>query len=82
MALSAPPPRPLEPMDRQRLEARLERIAFHNFQDRTFDRMEMRYLSGLASNYFLLLADVYDEPTMERILQKEPDCMCVLPSRA
>ena len=64
-------PRRLEPMDRLRLEERLTRIAREQFRGRTFDRLETRYLSGLASNYFLLLADVYDESTIDRILDDE-----------
>ncbi|MGD8374684.1 MAG: AAA family ATPase [Acidobacteriota bacterium] len=61
-------PRPLEPLDRIRLEHRLTRIGAERLQGRSLDRLEARYLSGLASNYFLLLADVYDELTIDRIL--------------
>jgi len=65
--------RPLEPLDRQKLQSRLETITRDEFTARTFDRLETRYLSGVAANYFLLLADVYDVPTIERILRREPN---------
>jgi len=62
----------LVPIDRRRLEERLEKITHDHFHGRAFDRREMRYLSGLASNYLFLLADLYDQPTIERIMQDDP----------
>jgi hypothetical protein len=62
----------LVPIDRRRLEERLEKITRDHFHGRAFDRREMRYLSGLASNYLFLLADLYDQPTIERIMQDDP----------
>jgi MoxR-like ATPase len=63
--------RPLEPIDRRCLEERLARIVERRIPGRILDSAEMRYLSGLAANYFLLLADVYDGPTIDRILHQE-----------
>lgn len=61
----------LAPLDRIRLEKRLEEITEEYFGEATFDHFEMRYLSGLAANPFLLLADFYHEPTIDRILKPE-----------
>ena len=43
--------RPLEPLDRQKLQNRLEAITREEFTARTFDRLETRYLSGVASMF-------------------------------
>jgi hypothetical protein len=65
------PRRFLAPLDRVRLEQRLREICREYFGESTFDGLEMRYLSGLAANPFLLLADFYHEPTIRRILHPE-----------
>ena len=71
MASTDKPRKYLAPLDRKRLEARLHEITQKYFGEATFDDMEMRYLSGLASNPFLLLADVYHEPTIHKIMNPE-----------
>ena len=71
MASSDKSPKYLAPLDRKRLEVRLHEITQKYFGEATFDDVEMRYLSGLASNPFLLLADFYHEPTIHKIMNRE-----------
>jgi hypothetical protein len=71
MGNSDTPRKYLAPLDRKRLESRLHEITQKYFGEATFNEMEMRYLSGLASNPFLLLADFYHEPTVHQILNPD-----------
>ncbi len=71
MGSSDQPKKYLAPLDRKRLESRLHEITQKYFGEATFDEVEMRYLSGLASNPFLLLADFYHEPTVHQILNPD-----------
>ena len=50
MASEDKPKKFLAPLDRIRLEKRLEEITEEYFGEATFDHFEMRYLSGLAAN--------------------------------
>jgi hypothetical protein len=65
------PRKHLAPLDRNRLEERLHEITNRYFGEDSFDEREMHYLSGLAANPFLLLADFYHEPTIRQILDPE-----------
>jgi len=60
----------IESLRRDELRQRLAELARERFRDQVVDTLEIEHLVDIATNYTLLLSDIYDPLKIEQILQR------------
>jgi len=83
MAMDPPekPGRRIERLDPETLEAQLRQAASRLLPDRVMDDLEVRHLARVVTECSLLLADVYSEDRLARIMRPGPALITTLIDR-
>jgi hypothetical protein len=83
MAMDPPekPVRRIERLDPETLEAQLRQAASRLLPDRVMDDLEVRHLARVITECSMLLADVYSEDRLARIMRPEPALITTLIDR-